>query len=76
MLDKDKRIDSEYTLILSSESDESKVRGLRAHLHEEMGKKNLDYSKIGIIESKLAKHGVHAERLSASSKEKEKNERD
>ncbi|HKG88539.1 MAG TPA: hypothetical protein VKA95_09450 [Nitrososphaeraceae archaeon] len=76
MLDKDKRIDSEYTLILSSESDESKVRELRAHLHEEMGKKNLDYSKIGIIESKLAKHGVQAERLSASSKEKEKNERD
>jgi hypothetical protein len=41
-----------------------------------MGRNNLDYSKIEIIESELAKHGVHAERLSASSKEKEKNERD
>ena len=76
MLDKDKCIHSEYTLILSSESEESKIRELRARLHEEMGRNNLDYSKIEIIESELAKHGVHAERLSASSKEKEKNERD
>jgi hypothetical protein len=76
MLDKDKCIHSEYTLILSSESEESKIRELRARLHEEMGRNNLDCSKIEIIESELAKHGVHAERLSASSKEKEKNERD
>ena len=61
---------------IPSESDESEIRELRAHLREEMGKKNLDYSKIGSIESELAKHGFHAKRLSASSKEKEKKERD